>query len=178
MPYSALNTDKSEMQVFSSVLLLVSILLADVAMSNSAKTKSFTAAGNDKFRLIVNQPDFLTRYFNSTSNSTNVFVVELDFLRKSPRLSMIDLELMCIYDGVEPLTDLSIHFSSGAQSSTLVSLTNNTSTNPKEAMLRLDQPLKPEYTGRYTCSASLSNGVVKTISWYIYFYQGIFYIIA
>ena len=151
----------------SSVLIAVILLHMAVAASNSAKTKPPAAAGNDKLRLTPNQPDFLTRH------PSGVFIVDLDFLRKSPRLSMIDLELMCIYDGVEPLTDLSIHFSSGAQSSTLVSLTNNTSTNPKEAMLRLDQPLKPEYTGRYTCSASLSNGAVKTISWYIYFYQGI-----
>ena len=42
----------------------------------------------------------------------------------------------------------------------------------KQIKISLEQPFKPEYTGRYNCTALYKNGRVETISWYIYFYPG------
>jgi hypothetical protein len=40
----------------------------------------------------------------------------------------------------------------------------------KQLKLKLEQPLKTTYTGRYTCSALYKEGHFETVSWYVYFY--------
>ena len=42
----------------------------------------------------------------------------------------------------------------------------------KEVEMTLKKPLAPAYTGQYNCTALYEDGVVETVSWYIYFYPG------
>ncbi len=40
----------------------------------------------------------------------------------------------------------------------------------KQLQMKLEQPLKTTFTGRYNCSALYKDGRYETISWYVYFY--------
>ena len=129
--------------------LLIIILLNTFKPIKAAPETSMT----------INDLDFLDFY------EPNVYIVDL----KNPiHTRGIEFVLTCA-SGLKAL-DLNLTFT-GLNSKTkgvqrkLINVPGR-----KQVEMTLQQPLQSAYTGQYNCTALYDDGVVESVSWYIYFY--------
>ncbi len=132
---------------------LVNILLVLEAIVNLTNAQGTS--------LSVNELEFLDIHL------PNVYIVDL---RKEINNRDNEFELTC-KSGPNAL-DLNLTFT-GLNSKTK-GVQRNVINVPgsKSVNMNLKMPLQSIYTGQYNCTALYENGLVESVSWYIYFYPG------
>ena len=122
-------------------------------------------------------------FLNPTiAQSTSLFVNDLEFFDiHMPNVYIVDLrkqinnrknEFVLTCKSGQNALDLNLTFTGLNSKNTRVEKNLINVPGTKEVQMNLKTPLQSIYTGQYNCTAVYENGLVESVSWYIYFYPG------
>ena len=136
-----------------TILSLIIILFTSKTIVNLTNAKGTSLSINDLDFLDIHLP--------------NVYIVDL---RKEINQREDEFILMC-KSGPNAL-DLNLTFTGLNSKTKRVEKNEINVPGSKDVQMRLKTPLQSTYTGQYNCTALYENGLVESVSWYIYFYPG------